>query len=261
MPGVISVAVFGLYGAATSKWELSAKVEESGAFDAFWDSIAFITNAIVFFYSGVACINFFVRWAFIVLPLASSSNRGGMRSSPLAQIISQHRRRALCFASLCCQCRVIARPSFCLGALVRLALLLAAICMHHVAHRSASQLREEDQLSAFTGTLWRFPLVYLFIFIVRFLLICVFRPLFCLSRQDLSFKEIGFATVAGLRGSVSLILTQAVVVDPGTRDTDAQGVVRSHFLSALVAIRTCRKVLCNQKLPQPTGMQSAPQRN
>ena len=61
--GVISVAVFGLYGAATSKWEMSTKVEESGAFDAFWDSIAFIVNAIVFFYSGAACINFFVRCA------------------------------------------------------------------------------------------------------------------------------------------------------------------------------------------------------
>ena len=60
-PGVIAVAVFGLYGAATSKWDMSVKVEESGAFDAFWDAIAFIVNAIVFFYSGVACINFFVR--------------------------------------------------------------------------------------------------------------------------------------------------------------------------------------------------------
>ncbi len=59
--GVISVACFGLYGTATSKWELSTKVEESGAFDAFWDSIAFISNSIVFFYSGVACINFLVR--------------------------------------------------------------------------------------------------------------------------------------------------------------------------------------------------------
>ena len=56
------MAVFGLYGAATSKWEMSAKVEESGAFDAFWDSIAFIANAVVFFYSGVACVNFFVRY-------------------------------------------------------------------------------------------------------------------------------------------------------------------------------------------------------
>lgn len=60
--GVIAVAVFGLYGAATSKWDMSAKVEESGAFDAFWDAIAFIVNAIVFFFSGVACINFFVRY-------------------------------------------------------------------------------------------------------------------------------------------------------------------------------------------------------
>lgn len=60
--GVIAVAVFGLYGAATSKWDMSVKVEESGAFDAFWDAIAFIVNAIVFFFSGVACINFFVRY-------------------------------------------------------------------------------------------------------------------------------------------------------------------------------------------------------
>ena len=57
------MAVFGLYGAATSKWDISTKVEETGAFDAFWDSIAFIVNAIVFFYSGAACINFFVRCA------------------------------------------------------------------------------------------------------------------------------------------------------------------------------------------------------
>lgn len=49
---------------------------------------------------------------------------------------------------------------------------------------------------------------------VRLLLILTFRPLFRLSRQDLSMKETVFATVAGLRGSVSLILAQAVVVDP-----------------------------------------------
>ena len=45
------------------------------------------------------------------------------------------------------------------------------------------QLQHEQQLSDFTGTLWRFPLVYLFIFGVRFLLIALFRPLFRLSRQ------------------------------------------------------------------------------
>lgn len=59
--GVVSVAVYGLYGAATSKWDMSAKVEESGVFDSFWDTLSFVVNGIVFFFSGVACINFFVR--------------------------------------------------------------------------------------------------------------------------------------------------------------------------------------------------------
>ena len=56
------MAVFGLYGAATNKWEMSAKIEQAGVFDGFWDTLAYITNAIVFFYSGVACINFLVRY-------------------------------------------------------------------------------------------------------------------------------------------------------------------------------------------------------
>lgn len=60
--GVVAVAVYGLYGAATSKWDMSAKVEESGVFDAFWDTLSFVVNGIVFFFSGVACINFFVRY-------------------------------------------------------------------------------------------------------------------------------------------------------------------------------------------------------
>ena len=67
--------------------------------------------------------------------------------------------------------------------------------------------------------------MYLCIFAVRFLLILVFRPLFRLSRQDLSYKEILFATVAGLRGSVSLILAQAVVADPVLKADDVQTIV------------------------------------
>lgn len=66
------MAVYGLYGAATSKWDMSAKVEESGVFDSFWDTLSFVVNGIVFFFSGVACINFFVRCGLllrsIVLP-------------------------------------------------------------------------------------------------------------------------------------------------------------------------------------------------
>ncbi len=62
--GVIAVAVYGLYGAATNKWDISLKIEAHGAFDAFWETMAFIVNGIIFFYSGVACINFIVRYMF-----------------------------------------------------------------------------------------------------------------------------------------------------------------------------------------------------
>ena len=105
--------------------------------------------------------------------------------------------------------------------------------------RSAEQLNEQDQLSAFVGTLWRFPLVYICIFVVRFFLILIFRPLFRLSRQDLSYKEILFATVAGLRGSVSLILAQAVVVDPALKAAtpdDVQTIVSPPVLACTSCI-------------------------
>ncbi len=34
--GVVAVAVYGLYGSATSKFDISPKLEESGAFESFW---------------------------------------------------------------------------------------------------------------------------------------------------------------------------------------------------------------------------------
>lgn len=76
--GVISVVVFGLYGNATSKWGMLATAEESGAFDAVWDMISFSANGLVFFWSGVASLNFFVRsvsnfkrtaWSYVAIPL------------------------------------------------------------------------------------------------------------------------------------------------------------------------------------------------
>ncbi|KAL3155128.1 Son of sevenless 1, variant 2 [Trebouxia sp. C0009 RCD-2024] len=61
--GVIAVVVYGLYGSATAKWGLSPKVAESGVFDNFWDTIGFAITGLVFFFSGVSCVNFFYRSA------------------------------------------------------------------------------------------------------------------------------------------------------------------------------------------------------
>ncbi|KAK9828685.1 hypothetical protein WJX72_001519 [[Myrmecia] bisecta] len=61
--GVIAVVSYGLYGSATAKWNMSAKVVETGAFELFWDTLSFAMNGIVFFYSGASAVNFFVRSA------------------------------------------------------------------------------------------------------------------------------------------------------------------------------------------------------
>jgi len=76
--GVIAVVCFGLYGNATSKWGMLARVDESGDFDAAWDFISFVANGLVFFWSGVASINYFIRsvqlmtrtaWSYAAIPL------------------------------------------------------------------------------------------------------------------------------------------------------------------------------------------------
>lgn len=59
--GVIAVAVFGLYGSATSKFDISARLQESGAFEDFWDTFAFAANGIVFFFAGASSMNFIIR--------------------------------------------------------------------------------------------------------------------------------------------------------------------------------------------------------
>ncbi|KAK9789036.1 hypothetical protein WJX73_003859 [Symbiochloris irregularis] len=140
--GVISVAVFGLFGAATSRWDMHIS-EEGEVFESFWDTLSFAANAIVFFFSGLACVNFAVR--------------------------------------------------------------------------SSENLDANGQSAVLASTIWRFPLIYLVLFAVRFLLILLFSPLFKVLRSQMTFKEIIFATAAGLRGSVSLILAQGLISDADAR--------------------------------------------
>ena len=57
LSGVVAVAVFGLYGASTSTWDLPPA--SHGAFEAFWDALSFVANSIVFFFTGVRRVFFF----------------------------------------------------------------------------------------------------------------------------------------------------------------------------------------------------------
>ena len=74
-------------------------------------------------------------------------------------------------------------------------------------------LEKNGELRGLASALWHFPLVYLLIFLLRFCILIFFRPLFHLTRSDLTFREATFATIGGLRGSVSLIMAQALVVE------------------------------------------------
>jgi len=157
LSGVVAVAVFGLHGAATSTWDLPPSAHP--AFEAFWDALSFVANAIVFFFTGVAIVNFAVR-----------------TSERMAQ---------------------------------------------------AGGGPGEGPASLWAG-LWRFPFVYIIVFGLRFLLLTAFRPLFRLEGSDLPVRDAFFATMAGLRGSVALILAQAVItadagVDLGPTEEKVRG--------------------------------------
>lgn len=55
------------------------------------------------------------------------------------------------------------------------------------------------------------PIIYIILMLLRFGLTAMFRPLFLLIKGDINMKEMVFVTVAGLRGSASLIMGSAVV--------------------------------------------------
>lgn len=175
LSGVVAVAVFGLYGASTSTWDLPPA--SHGAFEAFWDSLSFVANSIVFFFTGVAIVNFFVRSGALMSDAAVSTES----NAPLLGYSGGGGDAA---------------------AQAQAAAARAASASPEAKHRAVVMMWDG---------LWRFPLVYLIVFALRFLLLTAFRPLFRLEGSDLPVRDAFFATVAGLRGSVALILAQAVI--------------------------------------------------
>ena len=86
--------------------------------------------------------------------------------------------------------------------------------------RTSQDLEAANHGAILASTLWRLPLIYLAMFIARFVLTTMFRPMFKIFLGDMGWKETTFATAAGLRGSVSLILAQAVVTDEQAATND-----------------------------------------
>ncbi len=55
--------------------------------------------------------------------------------------------------------------------------------------------------------------VWIMVFVIRFVLLILFKPLYWLAKSDLNMREIAFITFSGLRGCVTLIMAQAVVTE------------------------------------------------
>lgn len=154
--GVIAVAVFGLYGAATSQFDISAKLEESGAFEDFWNSFAFVANGIVFFYAGASSVNFLIR--------------------------------------------------------------------------SVASLTADGRTQYLISAVWRAPLIWVGLNALRFTVISAFRPLFKLWGAPMEGRDVLLCSAAGLRGSVSLIMAQAVVIEVPRSDNPIMQRVQSEVV-------------------------------
>lgn len=90
---------------------------------------------------------------------------------------------------------------------------------------------------AIWATFWRLPLIYLAIFVVRGLSIAALAPLLRFSGTHLTWGGQILSTLAALRGGISLILAQTLVLGFNKVQADRVVVsqVRDQFAASQVA--------------------------
>jgi hypothetical protein len=94
---------------------------------------------------------------------------------------------------------------------------------------------------------------------MRFVLTIAFRPLFILTKRDLTFVDSAFVTMAGLRGSVSLIMSQAIVTETELSNPDY--LVRSRREAAgQLQSCSCRGKPCRPQPHHPSQLGPPPPR-
>lgn len=72
-------------------------------------------------------------------------------------------------------------------------------------------LFEQSHLSTIWMVFGWLPLIYVAIFVFRFLEIALFSPLLKLMGAELKWSEMTFISLAGLRGALALILAQTLL--------------------------------------------------
>lgn len=98
--------------------------------------------------------------------------------------------------------------------------------------RSAEELKETGTVDVVFATFWRLPFIYIAMFLARAASIAFFKPLFDCAGSGMSWGVVLFTTFGGLRGAVSLILAQILVLDQEKK------VLSSRHITAEIALWT-----------------------
>ncbi|CAD7700965.1 unnamed protein product [Ostreobium quekettii] len=95
--------------------------------------------------------------------------------------------------------------------------------------RTAENLGKRDDWSTFYETVMFLPVIYVVIFILRYWLIYLISPILNLSSAKLSWRDVTFVCMAGLRGTVSLILVQEVVTHSSPHQSDRTNKIQAEM--------------------------------
>ena len=131
---------------------------ENGTFDAFWDTISFGFNGLVFFFAGASATNFAWRSTEVNWLLDAVQQAGVIVYSALQRQFKPPRETSPA-SSEPCTCASLYSENF-----------------------VSQELYEDDgNIAALFTTFWRLPLLYLTLMVVRFICIALFNPLFQLT--------------------------------------------------------------------------------
>jgi hypothetical protein len=75
--GVFAVVTYGIYSSATSRFGMLSNDAASAVHETVWDTVAFVANGLVFFWSGISSVNLIIRstgvlhtgWSYGAIPL------------------------------------------------------------------------------------------------------------------------------------------------------------------------------------------------
>lgn len=130
----------------------------------------------------------------------------------------------------------------------------AFICFSALPHLRSitAELFEGGKAEAALLTVKCLPAIIIAMFALRWLLMTVEAPLLSLVGPRLTWQEVAFSALGGLRGGLALILAQTVLASHGATK-DPQLKVNDAVWSVIRMLPACYEWLCNKCGAKPCG--------